>query len=282
MQISSVESYIEKKTGITKASVRHVLTAAAEYVSYSLIKTGKARLPYLGRFLTKRNEVRQGFKFIPSSLLRNSVKKNQQLERTKNKTEENDLILQKKEERAHSYIKRLQGLKRNAKEPANRVKLHLLSYLQNDFIWGQPWKHPLTKDVITATQVEEAMLQLKQLDRESYKIFFIIWMGIKDRRKKASQLGLTEARLYAKWMAAMDKLLILMLLPDLNSYTIELLNQEENGFRVTSPTKSSERNGVHRTTGDSHKVAGSSERKRDGCGESWGIGGSYWASQNLI
>lgn len=282
MQIYSIESYIEKRTGISKRSVKDVLVAAAEYISYNLIKTGRAKLPYVGRFLTKKNEVRQGFKFIPSELLRNSVKRNEQLERTRSKTEDNSVTLLKKEERAQSYIKRLQDLKRNHKEPADRVKLHLLSYLQNDFIWGQPWKHPLTKDVITAKQVEEAILQLKQLDKESYRIFFVIWMSIKDRRKKASQLGLTEARLYAKWMRAMDKLLILMLLPDLNSYTIELLNQEEDELRVTGTPKGSERNGVHRAARDSNKVTDWSQRQPDGCGESWGIGGDYWASQNLI
>jgi nucleoid DNA-binding protein len=276
VRLQHIQEHVEARLGLDKTDILKVLLATAELMVITLTQGKSFHWPNVGRFSVVKNSHRDRILFSPASKLRLSVK----YPSSKITTKLDQDPTKKKEQQEDKYLTRLQQQKT---DPQSDIERNLLIYLQTRFIWGKPWKHPVISKKFPALLVQEKLGILRQTDPKGYDAIFLLWMSLSGRKRQARQQGLTESQLEHLWRKSINKLLLLLLFPDLSADIIETLKANSNGqrdARISSLRESSECNGIHRAAGISDEVSrilGGEVSSR-----TWGIGSDYWSSQELI
>lgn len=98
----------------------------------------------------------------------------------------------------------------------NEVRKSFLEYLKTEFPLEYPWVHPITKRVWTHTEIKEALLRVKELNNESYKVLWGLWTTGQTTEFLSQRFHLSTSVIKHKWEKAINLTLLLLIYPDLN------------------------------------------------------------------
>lgn len=96
------------------------------------------------------------------------------------------------------------------------VRNSLLYYLINDFPYGKDWVHPITYESYKCSCIKTALLILKELNPERYKILWALWATRKTVSSLSNRFYCSVQTIKRQWERAIDSLILLLFFPELN------------------------------------------------------------------
>jgi nucleoid DNA-binding protein len=112
-----------------------------------------------------------------------------------------------------------------AENAPNIVRSSFLQYLRTHFVYGLPWKHPVTGTEFDKDQVVQRLKEYSSLDPSGYKVLWYIWTTQKSRVFIADALSLSTSTVKRRQNKAADTVLLMLLLPELKPENFELFKQ---------------------------------------------------------
>lgn len=116
-------------------------------------------------------------------------------------------------------------MKTKSTSKQNTVRKSFLEYLKNKFPLEYPWVHPTTKRVWSHKDVEAALLKVKELNNENYKVLWGLWTTGETTEFLSQRFHLSTSVIKHKWEKAVNLTLLLLLYPNLH---IDLLIYSNN------------------------------------------------------
>jgi hypothetical protein len=103
-----------------------------------------------------------------------------------------------------------------AKNTPDKVRSSFVDYLQEEFVYGLPWVHPITKQEFERKEVDFALNIYKDYAPTLYNALRFLWLSQYDRATIARQFNVSSSSIRRSWNRAIDGVLLIMLYPHLN------------------------------------------------------------------
>lgn len=230
VKLDSIVNQISNKCGLSKSMSKRVLQELIDFICLNLAsnKDNVIFLPRLGFFYLEEVKDKYVVNYQSSSYIENLL--NSSFENTKDFKEEltayvsegvkenlNGLSLSSPQE--ESKFKPGEVSLAPVSRPKNtpdKVRSSFLNYLQVEFVYGDSWEHPITKEVYDKEQIQKALSIYKNYAPSLYNALRFLWVSQYNRATIARHFNVSSSSIRRTWNKAIDSIILIILYPELD------------------------------------------------------------------
>lgn len=209
---------LNKVLGLDPILCNRIVAVVSSYIVQALIDKGEAFVKGLGwLYLTKTKTRANLYRFNPTSAVRREITANnceylRVLEESyKDLGIDNPFIIKPAEDsdyRADAAL--LKKFKRR-----DIIRESLFVYLQRDFPYDYPWRHPATKKIYNCNRFKAAIRIAREHYEEGYECFYAIWISLRRKDEYLAKLSLSEKEFVQRAEKTLDLILQIVVNEDL-------------------------------------------------------------------
>lgn len=215
---SELSLILSKVLGLTPILCNRIIDIIASYIVQSLIKNRKVSLKGVGQIsINKDKNGNNLYRFKPTETTRRQIAAGgcdylRVLEQSyKDLNIDTPFIVKPADDSDYRADTAL--LKKFRRRDVIRESLFL--YLQHDFPYDYPWRHPATKKVYNCNRFKAAIRVAKSHYEEGYECFYAIWISLKKKDSYLAKLNLSEEEFVNRAEKTLDLILQIVVNEDL-------------------------------------------------------------------
>lgn len=95
------------------------------------------------------------------------------------------------------------------------VKKSFLYYLKNQFPYDLDWQHPTSQLIWTNNEIKEALIKLKHLNPDCYKVLWALWTTRDTIQGISTRFAYSPTVIKARWERAISIVMTILYYPEL-------------------------------------------------------------------
>lgn len=214
-----LEEYLSKRLGVPRGTSRDILEAIKEYTSYSLAKADKAHIPGVGTITRILKIKNSSYSFRISKVVQRLVPtydvKDVEENLTKNKPSlalTQNIKLKLSNFRVNKED--LENIELEANIEAHPLKYHFLLYLQREFPYYLPYRHPTTNKEYHWTDIDYSINISRTAYPKGYAALYVLWRGIKNRNELMKEYNITKDSFWSILHKELDFVMLMLIYPE--------------------------------------------------------------------